>query len=158
MAKIRGFYKGFKFISQMFVVKEQEVEMEIGCPTDVKHVAHIGWDGPSGNGPAWMKEFSKTPEFQSSLQDAADDPGPNPTDYGFSHSQAAGTGNSVEGKSTSGMSKDDPTSEALTSKKKKRKEIKSLSSSAKSTSKSSLVGNTKLKQPEMQSFAVAAAS
>ncbi|KAK7308158.1 hypothetical protein VNO77_41755 [Canavalia gladiata] len=23
--------------------------MEIGYPTDVKHVAHIGWDGHSGN-------------------------------------------------------------------------------------------------------------
>lgn len=22
-----------------------EMELEIGCPTDVKHVAHIGWDG-----------------------------------------------------------------------------------------------------------------
>lgn len=24
---------------------EEEKEMEIGYPTDVKHVAHIGWDG-----------------------------------------------------------------------------------------------------------------
>ena len=23
------------------------MEMEIGCPTDVKHVTHIGWDGCS---------------------------------------------------------------------------------------------------------------
>lgn len=35
----------------MFVVeKEEELEelemdMEIGCPTDVQHVTHIGWDG-----------------------------------------------------------------------------------------------------------------
>lgn len=28
--------------------------MEIGYPTDVKHVAHIGWDGPSGNAPGWV--------------------------------------------------------------------------------------------------------
>lgn len=36
------------------VVKERE--MEIGYPTDVKHVAHIGWDGPSGSGsaPSWV--------------------------------------------------------------------------------------------------------
>ena len=26
---------------------EKEPEMQIGYPTDVKHVAHIGWDGPS---------------------------------------------------------------------------------------------------------------
>lgn len=25
----------------------EEVEMEIGFPTDVKHVTHIGWDGPT---------------------------------------------------------------------------------------------------------------
>jgi hypothetical protein len=24
---------------------EEVDEMEIGCPTDVKHVTHIGWDG-----------------------------------------------------------------------------------------------------------------
>ena len=29
--------------------------MEIGYPTDVKHVAHIGWDGgPSVNTPSWV--------------------------------------------------------------------------------------------------------
>lgn len=33
--------------------------MEIGYPTDVKHVAHIGWDGPSGNAPTWVRVFSQ---------------------------------------------------------------------------------------------------
>jgi len=37
------------------VVKERE--MEIGYPTDVKHVAHIGWDGPSGTGPSWVRSW-----------------------------------------------------------------------------------------------------
>lgn len=37
-----------------FEVVEDE-EMEIGSPTDVKHVAHIGWDGPSANGPTWVR-------------------------------------------------------------------------------------------------------
>ncbi|XP_012085755.1 CRIB domain-containing protein RIC4 isoform X2 [Jatropha curcas] len=42
--------KGFKTFSQLFVYEEEieEMEMEIGLPTDVKHVTHIGWDG-SGN-------------------------------------------------------------------------------------------------------------
>ncbi|KAH9748168.1 hypothetical protein KPL70_004937 [Citrus sinensis] len=31
--------------------------MEIGYPTDVKHVAHIGWDGQSGSAPSWNKEL-----------------------------------------------------------------------------------------------------
>ena len=29
--------------------------MEIGFPTDVKHVAHIGWDGPSVHSPSWVR-------------------------------------------------------------------------------------------------------
>lgn len=29
--------------------------MQIGYPTDVKHVAHIGWDGPSVNSPSWVR-------------------------------------------------------------------------------------------------------
>ncbi|XP_045793641.1 CRIB domain-containing protein RIC4-like [Trifolium pratense] len=43
-------FKGFKNLSQLFGEKEEELEevemdMEIGCPTDVQHVTHIGWDG-----------------------------------------------------------------------------------------------------------------
>ncbi|KAG4937273.1 hypothetical protein JHK85_052192 [Glycine max] len=41
--------KGFKNFSQLFVEKDEfeevEIDMEIGCPTDVQHVTHIGWDG-----------------------------------------------------------------------------------------------------------------
>ncbi|KAL0461088.1 UNVERIFIED_CONTAM: CRIB domain-containing protein RIC6 [Sesamum latifolium] len=40
--------------------------MQIGLPTDVKHVAHIGWDGPKVDSPSWMKEFkSSNGGFQS---------------------------------------------------------------------------------------------
>ncbi|KAJ6306464.1 hypothetical protein OIU78_021726 [Salix suchowensis] len=38
---------------------EEEPEMQIGFPTDVKHVAHIGWDGPS------MNEFHSQPPYSS---------------------------------------------------------------------------------------------
>ncbi|XP_015875778.2 CRIB domain-containing protein RIC4 isoform X2 [Ziziphus jujuba] len=52
---INKLFKGFKNISQMFekeeMEMEMEMEMEIGCPTDVKHVTHIGWDGSSTNDP-----------------------------------------------------------------------------------------------------------
>lgn len=34
--------------------EEKEPEMQIGLPTDVKHVAHIGWDGPSVEHPGWV--------------------------------------------------------------------------------------------------------
>ncbi|XP_009605867.1 CRIB domain-containing protein RIC10-like isoform X2 [Nicotiana tomentosiformis] len=56
--KMKGIYK---YISNIFVVKEREIE--IGYPTDVKHVAHIGWDGQSGNAPSWMNEFKTGPDF-----------------------------------------------------------------------------------------------
>ncbi|KAI3952923.1 hypothetical protein MKX01_028615 [Papaver californicum] len=50
---IQRIIKRFKSFSQIFVYKDEEeedddeedMEMEIGLPTDVKHVAHIGWDG-----------------------------------------------------------------------------------------------------------------
>lgn len=34
--------------------EDKEKEMQIGFPTDVKHVAHIGWDGPSVDNPSWV--------------------------------------------------------------------------------------------------------
>ncbi|RDX67796.1 CRIB domain-containing protein RIC6, partial [Mucuna pruriens] len=36
---------------------EKEEEFQIGLPTDVKHVAHIGSDDPSANAPSWMTEY-----------------------------------------------------------------------------------------------------
>lgn len=29
--------------------------MQIGLPTDVKQVGHIGWDGPTINPPSWVR-------------------------------------------------------------------------------------------------------
>ncbi|KAF3784608.1 CRIB domain-containing protein [Nymphaea thermarum] len=61
--KIKGFLKGIKYISQIFVYKEHE--MEIGYPTDVTHVVHVDLDDPSVTPPSWMKEFKTAPEFSS---------------------------------------------------------------------------------------------
>ena len=39
---------------------KEEEEIEIGNPTDVKHVAHIGWDGPSAtpaSAPSWVRIY-----------------------------------------------------------------------------------------------------
>lgn len=44
--------KSFKNLSsQIFqgYEEEEEMEMEIGLPTDVQHVAHIGWDNNANN-------------------------------------------------------------------------------------------------------------
>lgn len=67
--------KGLRAISQIFVSTEHE--MEIGYPTDVKHVAHIGWDGPSVNGPSWMDELRPAPDFSlGPLSDFSQPQGP----------------------------------------------------------------------------------
>ncbi|KAI3782953.1 hypothetical protein L2E82_13014 [Cichorium intybus] len=55
--KVKGFFKGLKNISNIFDEGEKEEEIQIGMPTDVKHVAHIGADGPAIESPSWMKEF-----------------------------------------------------------------------------------------------------
>ncbi|KAH7662168.1 CRIB domain-containing protein [Dioscorea alata] len=63
MAKIKGFFKGIKYFSQIFVAKEHE--MEIGHPTNVRHVAHVGWDNASVHAPSWMNEFKPSSDFSS---------------------------------------------------------------------------------------------
>ncbi|XP_076893457.1 CRIB domain-containing protein RIC5 [Bidens hawaiensis] len=55
---MKGLLKGLRYISEIFEAdNEKEPEIQIGAPTDVKHVAHIGCDGPSSNAPSWMNEF-----------------------------------------------------------------------------------------------------
>ncbi|THU56004.1 hypothetical protein C4D60_Mb11t12700 [Musa balbisiana] len=44
--KMKGLLKGIKYITHIFGTVHKEHEMEIGYPTDVKHVAHIGFDNP----------------------------------------------------------------------------------------------------------------
>ncbi|XP_031483520.1 CRIB domain-containing protein RIC7-like [Nymphaea colorata] len=64
--KMKGLLKGLRYISQIFEPNCKEHEMEIGYPTDVKHVAHIGWDGASVNTPSWMKKFGSASDLPSS--------------------------------------------------------------------------------------------
>ncbi|PIN01831.1 hypothetical protein CDL12_25654 [Handroanthus impetiginosus] len=48
LPKLQKLFKDFKNFSQLFVYKDElepEMAMEIGLPTDVKHVTHIGLDG-----------------------------------------------------------------------------------------------------------------
>ncbi|KAK6937755.1 CRIB domain [Dillenia turbinata] len=52
--KMKGLLKGLRYISQIFDNEKEEEEMQIGFPTDVKHVAHIGWEGPSVSSPSWV--------------------------------------------------------------------------------------------------------
>ncbi|PWZ40470.1 Elongation factor Ts [Zea mays] len=62
--KVKGIFKGLKAFSRIFAVKEHE--MEIGCPTDVKHVAHIGWDSVAGGAsPSWMNDIMASSDLSS---------------------------------------------------------------------------------------------
>ncbi|KAL3850850.1 hypothetical protein ACJIZ3_012732 [Penstemon smallii] len=141
--KMKGIYKGFKYtLSQFFVVKERE--MEIGCPTDVKHVAHIGWDGPSGNAPSWMHEFRTGPDFAAtSIGNCGSALSPwSSQDFGESMRQQLGTE----------MSKDTPGSENPSVKKKHRRKksrsTNSPKSNSSSTSRSSRAAKSKAKLVE----------
>ncbi|CAN0885887.1 CRIB domain-containing protein RIC5 [Linum grandiflorum] len=58
---VKGLLKGLRYISQIFDDDEKEPEMQIGNPTDVKHVAHIGWDGNTDGPPTWMNGFQEQP-------------------------------------------------------------------------------------------------
>ncbi|XP_028804275.1 CRIB domain-containing protein RIC10-like, partial [Neltuma alba] len=51
--------------------KDENDEMQIGFPTDVKHVAHIGLDGPSANTPSWMTTLNSASEAPELLAAAA---------------------------------------------------------------------------------------
>ncbi|KAL5222282.1 hypothetical protein ABZP36_026995 [Zizania latifolia] len=84
--KMKGVFKGLKVISQIFVVKEHQ--MEIGYPTDVKHVTHIGWDSPTGSAasPSWMNDMKGSPDF-SSLNNFGPSTGTSWTSQDFDHPQ-----------------------------------------------------------------------
>ncbi|KAH6757865.1 hypothetical protein C2S52_023248 [Perilla frutescens var. hirtella] len=52
LPRFQKLYKNFKNMSRLFVYKDEmeaEMEIEIGLPTDVKHVTHIGLDGCSSS-------------------------------------------------------------------------------------------------------------
>ncbi|XP_065879079.1 CRIB domain-containing protein RIC9-like [Euphorbia lathyris] len=145
--KIKGIYsKGFKYIAQIFVVKERE--MEIGYPTDVKHVAHIGWDGgaSAASAPSWMHDFKAPPEYSSitALTNTGD---PNSVSFSPWSSQdfdqyiGHQPSNSFSGITSSDLSS--------IPKKQKRKKKKGSSSSPSSSSSSSRV-RTKVKQNETE--------
>ncbi|XP_027353080.1 CRIB domain-containing protein RIC4-like [Abrus precatorius] len=68
-AGIQRLMKGIKSLSQLFFYKEEieemEPEMEIGYPTDVKHVTHIGLDGSTTTNNVKGWDNLKAPELLS---------------------------------------------------------------------------------------------
>lgn len=137
--KMKGIYKSFKYISQIFVVKERE--MEIGYPTDVKHVAHIGWDGQSGSAPSWMNEFKAAPDFTSSIGNPVDSSPWSSQDFEQQMGQQP----------ASELFKDVPPADLpKIPKKQKRKKKSSTNSPKSSSSRSSRAAKTKATYSEME--------
>lgn len=138
--KMKGIYKGFKYISSIFVVKEQR-EIEIGYPTDVKHVAHIGWDGQSDNAPTWMKEYKTTTNFSAATVDELGGSSSIPSWTSRDFNQSLGTSEIYKNSSSS------VTERPKASKKQKRKKIKSATNSPRcsssASSRSSRTGKSK---------------
>ncbi|CAH1420076.1 unnamed protein product [Lactuca virosa] len=69
--KVKGLLKGLRYISQVFE-EDKKQEIQIGGPTDVKHLAHVGCDGPAQESPSWMKGYGTPDQFASS--DLSDGP------------------------------------------------------------------------------------
>ncbi|XP_024984174.1 CRIB domain-containing protein RIC7 [Cynara cardunculus var. scolymus] len=70
---VKGLLKGLRYISEIFEAdNEKEQEIQIGMPTDVKHIAHIGCDGPSTNAPSWMNDFQGSESGSSDLGGSKD--------------------------------------------------------------------------------------
>lgn len=121
--KIKGICKGsFKYISQIFVVKEREIE--IGFPTDVKHVAHIGWEGSDGTAPSWMNDFQKGSDFAlASMGSAGSSRDPTWTSQDFEKSFGRQSSSAM-------LSNFPPTNLPSRPKKPKRKKTRSSSTSS----------------------------
>ncbi|KAL8136800.1 hypothetical protein V2J09_002801 [Rumex salicifolius] len=117
------------------VVKEREIE--IGFPTDVKHVAHIGLDGADGSPPSWMNEFKTGPDF--SLSSLGSMNGSKSHSIGGSCRDPTWTSQDFEGSVGRQQMSDifnnfPPTNLSSASKKQRRKKGKSPSTSKKSDS------------------------
>lgn len=111
--------------------------MEIGYPTDVKHVAHIGLDGPSGSAPSWMTEFKTASEFSTTSLGSFGE-------FRDSNSMALSTWSSQDFEQSVGRQQNfdmfndvPPTDSPNIPKKQKRKKSRSTSSPKSSSSRSS---------------------
>ncbi|KAK9057392.1 hypothetical protein SSX86_022227 [Deinandra increscens subsp. villosa] len=75
--KVKGLLKGLRYISLVFE-EEKKQEIQIGGPTDVKHVAHYGCDGPAQESPSWMSGFGTSAPGQSTPSNASESPSDGP--------------------------------------------------------------------------------
>lgn len=122
----------------------KDKEMEIGYPTDVKHVAHIGWDGASDTPPSWMSEFKPGPDFNTSF-------GGNPRDTNSMTTDDPWSSQDCDQSKGSRTFRDSPTSaDVSNTTKRHRRKKKKLSSSSRSNSSVSSRLSTKSKYSQTE--------
>ncbi|XP_019459739.1 PREDICTED: CRIB domain-containing protein RIC3-like isoform X1 [Lupinus angustifolius] len=63
--QVKSLLKGLRYISQRFDEHGGANDIQIGFPTDVKHLAHIGCDDSKAHKPSWMTEFKGPEEISS---------------------------------------------------------------------------------------------
>ncbi|KAK1428421.1 hypothetical protein QVD17_17255 [Tagetes erecta] len=72
--KVKGLLKGLRYISLVFE-EEKKQEIQIGAPTDVKHVAHFGCDGSAEDSPSWMRGYGTPGHCQSGSSNVSESDG-----------------------------------------------------------------------------------
>lgn len=124
--------------------------MEIGYPTDVKHVAHIGWDGHghSGSAPSWMSEFKTGSDFSAASIGNSRDSNPTPLSTWSSQDFEQSLGNQPVTEMIRNLSSTDQPNVH-----KKQKQRKKSNSSPKSSSRSSRTSKTKAAYSQLGSSA-----
>ncbi|GMJ09059.1 hypothetical protein HRI_004575100 [Hibiscus trionum] len=152
--KMKGLLKGLRYISEIFE-NEKEPEMQIGLPTDVKHVAHIGWDGPSAavkSAPSWMNEFKSSPANNGEAPE--EDPGKSVSQDGSSREGSRDQSSSAtdmpevpkSSKRSSTTTRSCPTGESAGKEKSDKPKHSKKSSKSSSTSKETSETATKPKK------------
>ncbi|XP_071719855.1 uncharacterized protein [Rutidosis leptorrhynchoides] len=138
---MKGLLKGLRYISEIFEAdNDKEPEIQIGAPTDVKHVAHIGCDGPSSNAPSWMNEFQGSDAGSSDLNGSKDSMG-TPNRHGKSRQSKKQSSNASDtdskpsrGRRTknSNVGSESPSQDSAAKKNRKKKRASKQNSSASS--------------------------
>ncbi|EYU17932.1 hypothetical protein ABFS82_14G206100 [Erythranthe guttata] len=135
--KMKGLLKGLRYISQIFD-EEKEQEMQIGLPTDVKHVAHIGWDGPAADSPGWMNDINSSSGLHSAPLGPHGDPKDNSQIKWVSEdSKRSSSQKATSNNDSSSPKKKDPSTKPRQSRKHQSKELNKQDSTMHATTSTS---------------------
>ncbi|KAL7084316.1 hypothetical protein ACP275_14G217100 [Erythranthe tilingii] len=134
--KMKGLLKGLRYISQIFD-EEKEQEMQIGLPTDVKHVAHIGWDGPTADSPGWMNDLNSSSGLHSAPLGPHGDPKDNSQIKWVSEDSKRSSSQKTTSNNDTSPKKKDPSTKPRQSRKHQSKELNKQDSTMHATTSTS---------------------